>query len=76
MDLLAVQGTLKRLHHSSKASILQQSPFFMVQLTHPYMTTEKTIALTRQAFVGQVMSPLFNMLSRCLIAFLQGSSVF
>ena len=65
MDLLAVQGTLKSLlqHHSSKASILQRSAFFIVQLSHPYMTTEKTIALTRQNFVGKVMSLLFNMLS-------------
>ena len=66
MDLLAVQGTLKTLlqHHSSKASILQCSAFFIVQLSHPYMTTGKTIALTRQTFVGKVMSQLFNMLSR------------
>ena len=64
--LLAVQGTLKSLlqHHSSKASILRHSAFFIVQLSYPYMTTEKTIALTRQTFVGQVMSLLFNMLSR------------
>ena len=64
-DLLAVQGTLKSLlqHHSSKASILQRSAFFMVQLSHPYMTTGKTIALTRRTFVGKVMSLLFNMLS-------------
>ena len=64
--LLAVQGTLKSLlqHHSSKASILQHSAFFIVQLSYPYMTTAKTIALTRQTFVGQVMSLLFNMLSR------------
>ena len=64
-DLLAVQGTLRSLlqHHSSKASILQSSDFFMVQLSHPYMTTGKTIALTRWAFVGKVMSLLFNMLS-------------
>ena len=70
-DLLAVQGTLKSLlqHHSSKASILQHSAFFMVQLSHPYMTTGKTIALTRQTFVGKVMSLLFNMLSRLVIAF-------
>ena len=62
LDLLAVQGTLKSLlqHHSSKASILRHSPFFMVQLPHPYMTTEKTIALTRRTFVGKVMSLLFN----------------
>ena len=65
LDLLAVQGTLKSLlqHHSSKASILQHSAFFMVQLSHPYMTTAKTTALTRQTFVGKVMSLLFNMLS-------------
>ena len=71
-DILAVQGTLKSLlqHHSSKASILRRSAFFIVQLSHPYMTTEKTIALTRQAFVGKVMSLLFNMLSRLVIAFL------
>ena len=72
MDLLAVQGTLKSLlpHHSSKASILQCSAFFIVQLSHPYMTTGKAIALTRQTFVGKVMSLLFNMLSRLVIAFL------
>ena len=71
-DLLAVQGTLKSLfqHHSSKASILQHSAFFMVQFSHPYMTTGKTIALTRQIFVGKVMSLLFNVLSRLVIAFL------
>ena len=65
LDLLAVQGTLKSLlqHYSSKASILQCSAFFIVQLSHPYMTTGKTIALTRRAFVGKVMSLLFNMLS-------------
>ena len=65
-DLLAVQGTLKILlqHHSSKATILQHSPFFIVQLSHPYMTTGKTIALTRQTSVDKVMSLLFNMLSR------------
>ena len=65
LDLLAVQGTLKSLlqHHSSKASILQHSAFFTVQLSHPYMTTGKTIALTRRTFVGKVMSLLFNMLS-------------
>ena len=70
LDLLAVQGTLKNLlqHHSSKASILQRSAFFMVQLSHPYMTTGKTIALTKWTFVGKVMSLLFNMLSRFLIA--------
>ena len=66
LDLLAVQGTLKSLlqHHSSKASILRCSAFFIVQFSHPYMTTGKTIALTRQTFVGKVMSLLFNMLSR------------
>ena len=69
LDLLAVQGTLKSLlqHHSSKASILQCSAFFMVQLSHPYMTTGKTIALTRWTFVGKVMSLLFNMLSSLVI---------
>ena len=74
-DLLSVQGTLKNLfqHHSSKASILQCSAFFMVQLSHPYMTTGKTIALTRQTFVGKVTSLLFNMLSRLVIAFLPRS---
>ena len=72
LDLLAVQGTLKSLlqHHSSKASILWCSAFFMVQLSHPYMTTGKTIALTRWTFVGKVMSLLFNMLSRLVITFL------
>ena len=72
LDLLAVQGTLKSLlqHHSSKASILQHSAFFMAQLSHLYMTTGKTIVLTRQAFVDKVMSLLFNMLSRLVIAFL------
>ena len=72
LDLLAVQGTLKSLlqHHSSKASILQRSAFFTVQLSHPYMTTGKTIALTRRTFVGKVMSLLFNMLSRLVITFL------
>ena len=71
LDLLAVQGTLKSLlqHHSSKASILWSSAFFMVQLSHPYMTTLKTIALSRQTFVGKVVSLLFNMLSRFGIAF-------
>ena len=75
LDLLAVQGTLKSLlqHHSSKASILQCSAFFIVQLSHPYMTTGKTIALTRQTFVGKVMSLLFNMLSQLVIAFLPRS---
>ena len=72
LGLLAVQGTLKSLlqHHSSKASILWCSTFFTVQLSHPYMTTGKTIALTRQTFVGKVMSLLFNMLSRLVITFL------
>ena len=72
LNLLAVQGTLKSLlqHHSSKASILQHSALFIVQLSHPYMTTEKTIALTRQTFVGKVMSLLFNILSRLVIVFL------
>ena len=72
LDLLAVQGTLKSLlqHHSSKASILQRSAFFIVQLSHPYMTTGKTIALTRRTFVGKVMSLLFNMLSKLVITFL------
>ena len=71
-DLLSVQGTLKSLlqHHSSKASILWLSDFFMVQLSHPYTTTGKTIALTTQTFVGKVMSLLFNMLSRLVITFL------
>ena len=75
LDLLAVQGTLKSLlqHHRSKASILQHSAFFIVQLSHPYMTTGKTIAFTRWTFVGKVMSLLFNMLSRLVIAFLPRS---
>ena len=75
LDLLPVQGTLKSLlqHHSSKASILRHSAFFIVQLSHPYMTTEKTIALTRWTFVGKVMSLLFNKLSRLVIAFLPRS---
>ena len=75
LDLLAVQGTLKSLlqHHNSKASILWHSAFFMVQLSHLYMTTGKTIALTRWAFVGNVISLLFNMLSRLVIAFLPRS---
>ena len=75
LDLLVVQGTLKSLlqHHSSKASILQRSAFFTVQLSHPYMTTGKTIALTRRTFVGKVMSLLFNMLSRLAITFLPRS---
>ena len=75
LDLLAVQGTLKSLlqHHSSKASILQCSAFFTVQFSHPNMTIGKTIALTRQTFVGKEMSPLFNMLSRLAITFLPRS---
>ena len=75
LDLLAVQRTLKSLlqHHSSKASILLRSAFFIVQLSHPYMTTRKTIALTRRTFVGKVMSLLFNMLSRLVITFLPRS---
>src|SRR5574337_75711 len=75
LDLLAVQGRRKRLlqHHSSKASILQCPAFFTVQLSHLYMTTEKTIALTRQTFVGKVMSLLLNMLSRLVITFLPRS---
>ena len=74
-NLLAVQGTLKSLldHHSSKASILQHSAFFIVHLSHPYMTTEKTIALIRQTFVGKAMTLFFNMLSRLVIAFLSRS---
>ena len=75
LDLLAIQGTLKSLlqHHSSKASILQRSAFFIVQFSHPYMTTGKTIALTRWTLVGKVISLLFNMLSRLVIAFLPRS---
>ena len=75
MDLIAVQATLKSLlqHQSSKASILQRSAFFMVQLSHPYMTTGKTIAMTRWIFVDKVMSLLFNMLSRLVMAFLPRS---
>ena len=75
LDLLAVQGTLKSLlqHHSSKESILWHSTFLIVQLSHPHMTTGKTIALTRWIFVGKVMSLLFNMLSRLVITFLPGS---
>ena len=75
LDLLAVQGTLKSLlqHHSSKASILLPSAFFIVQLSHPYMTTGKTIALTRWTFVGKLMSLLSNMLSRLVITFLPRS---
>ena len=78
LDLPAVQGTLKSLlqHHSSKASILLCSAFFTVQLSHPYMTTGKTIALTKRTFVGKVMSLLFNMLSRLVITFLQGVGIF
>ena len=72
MDLFALQGTLKSLlqHHSSKASVLRHSAFFMVQFSHPYVTTVKSIALIRQTFVSKVMSLLFNMLSRLVIAFL------
>ena len=75
LDLLAVQGTLKSLlqHHSSKASIIWRSAFFIVQLSHPYLTTGKTVALTRQTFVCKVMSVLFNMLSWLVIAFLPRS---
>src|SRR5574337_675657 len=75
LDLLAVQGTLKSLlqHHCSKASILRCSAFFIVQLSHPYMTTRKTIALTRRTFVGKVMSLLLNILSRLVITFLPKS---
>ena len=75
LDLLAVQGTLKSLlqHHSSKASILQHSAFFTVQLSHPYMTTGKTIALTRWTFIGKVISLLFNVLSRLVMTFLPRS---
>ena len=78
LDLLAVQGTLKSLlqHHSSEASVLLCSAFFIVQLSHSYMTTGKTVALTRQTFVSKVMSLLFNMPSRFVIAFLQGACVF
>ena len=76
MDLLAVQGTLKSLlqHHRLKASILRHSAFFIVQLSYPYMTTRKTIALTRRNFVGKVMSLLFNMLSRLVITFFPRSN--
>ena len=76
LDLLKVQGTLKSLlqHHSSKASILRRSAFFIVQLSHPYMTTGKTLALTRWTFVGKIMSLLFNMLSRLVITFLPRSN--
>ena len=78
LDLLAVQGALKSLlqHHSSRASVLQHSAFFIVQLSHPYMTTGKTIALTRQTFVGKVMSLIFNMLSRFAQLFFQGEGIF
>ena len=78
LDLLAVQGTLKSLlqHHSSKASILRRSTFFTVQLSHQYMATRKTTALTRQTLVSKVMSLLLNMLSRLIIAFLPRSKVF
>ena len=78
LELLAVQGTLKSLlqHHSSKASVLWCSAFFMVQFSHPYMTTGKAIVLTRGNFVGRVISPLFNMLSRLVTLFYQGASVF
>jgi len=78
LDLLAVQGTLKSLlqHHSSKASILQRSAFFIVQFSHPYMTTGKIIALTRQTFVDKVMFLLFNVLSRLVITFLPRSKHF
>ena len=76
MDILTVQGTLKSLlqHHSSKASILRHSAFFILKLSHAYMTTGKTIALTRRTFVDKVMSLLFNMLSRLVITFLPGST--
>ena len=78
ISLLAVQGTLKRLlqHHISKTSILWHSAFIMVQLSHPHMTTGKVITLTTQTFVGKVISLLFNMLSRLVIAFLSGASIF
>ena len=78
LDLLAVQGTLRSLlqHHSAKASILQHSAIFIVQLSHPYMTTGKTIALTKQTFIDKVMSLLFNMLSRLVTFAFQGASVF
>ena len=78
LDLFAVQGTLKSLlqHHSSKTSILPCSAFFIVQLSYPYMTTGKTIVLTRWTFVGEVMSLLLNMLSRLVITVLQGVSIF
>ena len=78
LDLLAVQGTLKSLlqHHSSKASILQLSAFFTVQLSHPYMTTGKNIALTRRTFVGKVLSMFFNIISKLVITFLPMSQFF
>ena len=78
LDLLAVQGTLKSLlqHHSTKASFLQHSAFFTVQLSHPYMTTGKNIALTRRIFVGKIMSLLFNILSRLVIISFEGVSIF
>ena len=78
LDLFAIQGTLKSLlqHHSSKASIIQCSAFFIVQLSHPYMITGKTIALTRRTFVDKVISLLFNMLSRLIITFLPRSKHF
>ena len=78
LNLLAVQGTLKSLlqHHSSKASIFQRSAFFTVQLSHPYITTGKTIALTRRTFLGKVMSLVLNMLSRLVITFSPRSSIF
>ena len=78
LDLLAVQGTLKSLlqHHNSKASVFQRSAFFIVQLSHSYMTTGKNIALNRLTFVGKVVSLLFNMLSRLVITFLPRRSVF
>ena len=78
LDLLAVQGTLKSLlqYHSSKASILRSSAFFIVQFSHPYMTTGKTITLTRWTFFDKVMSLLFNMLSRLVTLFFQGASIF
>ena len=78
LDLLAIQGTRKSLlqHHSSKAPVFRHSAFLIAQLSHPYMTTEKTIALTRQTFVGKVMSLLFNTLSRVVIAFLARKNIF
>ena len=74
LDLLAVQGTPNSLQHNSKSSILRRSAFFIVQLSHPYMTTGKTIALTNQIYVGKVMSLFFNMLSRLVITFLPRSA--